>query len=102
MYLVDAPKRFEPRCKTWLNLFLVVAVLLFLGHESQHDLQSYVEGGEAKCEICLNAGGPVGIASSQQYAFSIAHEFFKRQPQNLAAPHSFHGFSYTSRAPPVV
>ena len=88
--------------KGLLNLVLAFAVVLLLAHESQHDLPNGADVDTTQCEFCLKGNGPLGIAQASQADFTPAYSWHVRPTRTLAVISKYQGFSYTSRAPPVV
>ena len=95
-------KRWQNRHQGVIHVLLVLAMLFFLGHESQHDLPTVADVDAKQCEFCLNGTGPLGVATSELSAFASTYEYFFRHHLFTSFPQSFLGFSYTSRALPAV
>ena len=95
-------QRSRVKYKGVVHLLLVLAVVFFLAHESQHDLPTVTSVDNTQCEFCLNGHGPTGITATE-FTFALqANDFFVNKRSTQQKPASFLGFYYSSRAPPAV
>ncbi|MDH5218011.1 MAG: hypothetical protein OEX19_09965 [Gammaproteobacteria bacterium] len=85
-----------------IHLLLVLAVVFFLAHESQHDLPTVSGVDNTQCEFCISGHGPTGITTTE-FTFALqTNDFFVNKRSTQQKPASFLGFYYSSRAPPAV
>jgi len=85
----------------WQPMLMLVLLIFYLGHISQHDMPDVSHPESTECEFCLKGHNPHSLYPTSVQNFNN-NGYVWQTTQNIARfVAAYPGFSFISRAPPL-